>query len=306
LSIVYFRFAARAAQSRERSPLLEQLLARADDAGCVTDWRAQAFRVIAPEAKAVPPIATAALRVGSDTPSAGWVCVATPVHYEAGMSSVGMPEDGVLNLELPEADALAVDFNRVFDGAGMRLTAGRKGLLLCLFDTPLRVTSFAPEEVLGRDIWAFLPSGPDSARVRALMSEIEMWLFEHAANEQRKACSVPVISALWLWGGGPADALLPAVHGWTAGDDPLFMAFGARPEYPGAAEPGVVTIVDSPGTPGWRVAEQRWLEPAYADLRLGRLKRLDLSAGNRCFNVSARATRRFWRRSRPWWEYFHD
>jgi hypothetical protein len=166
------------------------------------------------------------------------------------------------------------------------------------------VSSSAPEEILGRDIWGYLPSGPDSARVRALTSEIEMWLFEHAVNEKRKARSVPVISALWLWGGGSTDVLLPTVHGWTAGDDPLFMAFGARSEYPGAAESGVVVIADSPGTPGWRLAEQRWLEPVNADLRSGRLKRLDLSAGNRSFSVSAHGTRRFWRRARPWWEYF--
>lgn len=294
----------RAAQSRERSPLFEQLLARADAAVRVTDWRAQAFRVIAPEADLLPPVATAALCACSGTVSAAWVCVATPVHYVAGMSSVGMPADGILNLEQHEADALAADFNRVFSGAGIRLKAGPNGLLLCLFDTPLGVSSSAPEEMLGRDIWAYLPSGPDSARVRALMSEIEMWLFEHGVNERRRERSVPVISALWLWGGGAANALLPAVHGWTAGDDPLFMAFGARPEYPGAAEPGVVVIADVPGTPGWRLAEQRWLEPANADLRSGRLKRLDLSAGNRCFSVSARGTRRFWRRARPWWEYF--
>jgi len=303
LSIVYFRFAARQPFVPERAPLLEQWLARADAAASVADWRAQAFRIISPQTERTPPIATAALHAGARAARGAWVCVATPVHLIAGVSSVSMPPDGILDLDPAEADALAEDFNRVFDGAGMRLVRGRDSLLLCSFDTPLRVTAPAPEEVLG-DIWEFLPRGEDAARVRRLMSEIEMWLFEHAVNEHRRMRAAPVITALWLWGGGAADLSLPAVHGWTAGSDPLFAAFEVRAQYPPAAGPGVVVLADWPGTAAWREAQQRWLEPAIADLRSGRLQRLDLSAGRRCFSVSARGRWRFWRRTRPWWESF--
>ncbi len=301
MSTVFFRFPSRAPLIRERAPLLEQLLARADAPVRVTDWRAQAFRLIAPDAD-VPPVATAALGTGSSTPTGAWAFVATPVHFVAGMSSVSMDADGILELGQAEADALVADFNRVFAGAGMRLGRGREGLLLCIFDAPLRVTTTAPEEMLGRDVWAFLPRGADAAQVRRLMTEIEMWLYEHALNEHRRARAAPVISGLWLWGGGATDRALPAVQGWTAGDDPLFMAFARRSEYAGAAGSGVVSVSDWPGAPGWHSLEKRWLAPAAADLRSGRLKRLDLSAADRCFSVSARATWRFWRRARPWWE----
>lgn len=309
MSTVYFRLAARAPIALERAPLLEGLLARADAEGRVTDWRAQAFRVIAREAGAMPPIAAAALRAASQGTAArglpgAWGCVATPVHLQAGLSRVCMAADGILELDPAEADALVADFNRVFSGAGMQLVRGRENLLLCIFDAPLRVTTIDPQEVLGQDLWAFLPGGADAPRLRRLMSEIEMWLHEHTVNADRRARAQPPISGLWLWGEGAADTPLPTVQGWAAGNDPLFAAFGNASQYPIAAGAGVVVIADLPGTAAWREAEQRWLLPAIAELRAGRLKRIDLSLGQRCFSVSARGRWRFWRRPRPWWEAF--
>ena len=266
--------------------MLEQLLARADPPVRVTDWRADAFRIIAPRQR-VPAVATAALHASSAAQPGVWVFVATPVHWLAGMSSVNMPPDGLLSLGPAEAGALAADFNRQFGGAGTRLEVGREAELLCVFDTPLRVETSAPEELLHHDVWSSMPRGPDAARVRRLMSEMEMWLFDHAVNESRRRREAPAISGLWLWGGGAADEQLPAVDGWTAGNDPLFAAFAAQAHYPASprsgvsAGSGVVVIAEWPGSPAWREAERRWLAPAVEDLRSAGVKRLDLSAGAR-------------------------
>jgi hypothetical protein len=301
LSIVFFRFGMRGPAPPKRAPLLEVLLARAGAAQELTDWRVRAFHVIAPEL-AMPPVASAALCA---VPGGGgsFVFIATPVHVIAGMRSTSMPADGILDLEPAEADALAGDFNQVFLGAGVRLVRGLGSLLLLLFDVPLRVATLAPEEVLGRDLLACMPRGVDAARVRRLMSEIEMWLHEHAVNQHRRARAAPPITGLWLWGGGTTDLSLPAVHGWTAGSDPLFTAFQMHPQDAAAAS-GVVVIADSPGTAAWARAEQEWLEPAMAALRAGRVRQIELSAGHQCFSVSGRRMWRFWRRPRPWWEFF--
>jgi hypothetical protein len=69
---------------------------------------------------------------------------------------------------------------------------------------------------------------------------------------------------------------------------------------------GVVTVPDWPGSPAWRDVEQNWLGPALADVRAGRLASIELSARRRCRRLNARALRRFWRRSRPWWETLID
>jgi hypothetical protein len=304
LSTVYFRFAEGEPVARERAPLLERLLVRADAAAAVTDWRADAFRCIAPDVEDPPPVAAAALHAAPNAAGGAWVFVATPVHLVAGMSSVSLPADGVLQLEPAEADALVADFNRTFGGAGVQLVRGRGEVMLCTFDSRLEVVTTAPEDARGRDLWAQLPRGADSGRVLGLMSEVEMWLYPHPANAARAARGLPVISGLWLWGGGAVDTALPAVRGWTAGHDPLFAAFAAEPRYPKGAGAGVAVIESSPGTSGWRHVEQDWLRPALGDLGAGFLERLELSRGSRCFSVSARAARRFWRRPRPWWEFF--
>lgn len=309
MSTVYLRITARGPVAHTRAPLLERLLARAERRDEAGDWRARAFRLIAGEGMPAPPAASVALAAcGGAGASGGWVYLATPVHLLAGTSRVSLEAAGVLDLDAAEADELAADFNRVLGGAHAhaRLVRGRGNLLLCLFDAPLRAITSAPEQAVGQDLWGHLARGADAPRLRSLSSEIEMWLFAHALNERRRARSAPTVSALWLWGGGPADAGFPALQGWTAGDDPLFASFASETRYPGAARCGVITVKDWPGTDAWRGAEERWLAPALADLKAGRLESLEVSAGSSCFSSSRRTARRFWRRPRPWWETLLD
>ena len=305
MSIHYFRFTRRGAGSPQRAPLLERLLARADTSTVVTDWRADAFRLIAPQS-AMPGVGAAALCAEQGLIDAASVFIATPVHYLAEMSNVRLAAHGILSLSRAEADALAADFNRVWHDAGIRLVSGRSQTprapdLFCVTDRVLDAVTRDPEDVLDRHIEDYLPAGPDAPRLRRLMSEIEMWLFEHAVNRTRAADAAPAVNGLWLWGGGPALASLPPVEGWTAGEDPFVTAFGTRRAVPAS---GVVVIDAEPGTDAWRDAESRWLERSFADLRAGRIARLDLSAGDRCYSVRGRWNWRPWRRRRPWWEFF--
>ena len=237
MSTHYFRFTHRGAGDRQRARLLEGLLARADAPAVVTDWRADAYRIIAPKARAMPGLGAAALCAELGSVDAASVFIATPVHYIAEMSNVRLASDGILSLSRPEADTLAADFNRVWHDTGIRLIATRMGTshLFCVADRALHAETRDPEDVLDRHIAEYLPAGADAPRLRQLMSEIEMWLFEHAVNRTRIANAAPPISGLWLWGGGPALASLPPVEGWTAGTDVFFNAFGARPESLSAA-----------------------------------------------------------------------
>jgi hypothetical protein len=301
VSSQYCRFVVRGA-SRCRAPLLERLLARADGWVPVADWRADAFRVIAPQAACMPAVAAAVLCADRGAVSAAWVCVATPVHYVAEMTTVRLPGDGMLSLTPAAAETLASDFNRVWKGSGICMTATRSGQLLGIFDRAFEVVARDPEDVLDRHIEEFLPTGVDSAPLRQLISETEMWLFEHEANRARSELGLPAINGLWFWGGGAPIASLPTVRGWAAGDDLFFNAVGFQrtEEIPR----GVVTAACIPGSDQWREVESRWLRPALDQLRAGKIQRLQISAADRCFTLTARALRRFWRRSKPWWESF--
>jgi hypothetical protein len=304
VSTHYFRFTRRGAVNPQRAPLLERLLARADGSLEVADWRADAFRLIAPTMTAMPGVGAAALRADLGAVDAAWALLATPVHYVAEMSNVRLPADGILSLRLPEAEALAADFNRIWNDAGIRLLAGRRADLYCVADHTLDAVTHDPTEVLDGRIENHLPAGAAGARLRRLMSEMEMWLFEHAVNRARAANAEAPVNGLWLWGGGPALVSLPPVDGWAAGDDPFFNAFAGQPESSPSAVSCVLATAVEPGSAEWRPIESQWLEHSVADLRSGRIVRLNLSAGRRCFSVGARWNWRQWRRQRPWWEYF--
>jgi hypothetical protein len=316
VSSQYFRFVLRAG-ARRRVSLLEQLIARADAWTPVADWRAEAFRVIAPQAACMPAVAAAALCADRGAVAAAWVCAATPVHYVAEMSNVRLPADGMLSLRAAEAETLASDFNRVWTGSGIRLTAARSAQLFCIFDRALEVVTRDPEDALDRHIEEFLPAGEDAARLKQLISETEMWLFEHEVNRARTESNLPTINGLWFWGGGAPLASLPILPGWAAGDDFFFNAWAVRRDqkFPGGGveaggveaggdQGGVVVAACAPGSIQWQAVESRWLRPAIDRLRARRISRLLISAADRCFTVTARGLRRFWRRSRPWWESF--
>ena len=88
---------------------------------------------IAPQAGGMPAVAAAALCADRGAVGAAWVCAATPVHYEAGMSSVRLPADGMLSMTPAGAENLAADFNRVWKGSGIRMTAGPLGAAFLYF-----------------------------------------------------------------------------------------------------------------------------------------------------------------------------
>jgi hypothetical protein len=233
-----------------------------------------------------------------------WVCVATPVHLSAGMTQVTFPTDGVLQLEPAEAAALAADFTDVFDGAGVRLLTAPAGALLCVFDRALDVVTHDPEAAVGQDVFGFQPSGSDAPQLRRLASEIEMWLFDHAVNRRRTERGLLAITGLWFWGGGPLGARVLALPIWAAGQDVFFAAFGDAAELAGQSGSGVVVANQCPGSAAWPEIERRWLQPAVAELRAGRLEQIHVSAGWRRFTITRGLSLRFWRRARPWWDYF--
>ncbi len=313
MSTHFYRFAL-GAHHPQRSRLLEGLLARADGCSAVMDWRRDAFGAIAPKSTCMPGVGAAALYADRGAVDDASVFMATPVHYVAEMNNVRLPQDGILSLLPAEAAALAVDFNRVWNDAGIRMLAGRDAGLFCAIDAALDAMTRDPEDVLDRHIESYLPSGAAAPRLRQLMSEVEMWLFEHAVNRTRLSAGAAAVNGLWLWGGGPALRSLPAVDGWAVGEDPFFRAFAAQPERFRAqgsgwtarapSSSGVAVIAAVPGTDAWRDVESRWLERSVADLTSGRIARLDLSAGNRVFSVGPRWKWRLWRRRRPWWESF--
>jgi hypothetical protein len=276
----------------------------------VTDWREDAFRMVASLQGSMPGLAATTLAAIAPAPCTGenpstiaWVMFATPTHYVPEMSNVRLAQDGILTLTAKQAQALAVDFNRVWHDAGIHLRAADSGVLFVLWDRPLTVVTRDPEDMRDSHLHHYFPSGKDAGPLRQLMSEIEMWLFDHPVNRVRLQAGSAAITGLWLWGGGPPIAARPDVDGRGAGDDPFFASLMRRGENNGS-DSAVIVAADEPGSDAWRDIEANWLTPGIEQLRDGRLTRIDLSAGSTAFQVTARRSWRFWQRPQPWWEYF--
>jgi hypothetical protein len=311
----YLRFNSRAAGELKRAPLLERLLARADPAPAGGDWRADAYGALAASAP-MPGIAAARFfslhrqtRVSNDpapappqpaaTSSGAWLYLATPLHYLAELSNVRLNPAGILTLEAAESASLARDFNRLWSDSAFRLEAVGP-TLFCRTQRALNAAQCDPERALGRHIEEFLPTGEHAGTLKRLMSEMEMWLFDHEVNRARARRMVPPISGLWLWGGGATLHSLPATRHGAAGDDVFFSAFAAERTQP----ENVIVVQDVPGTEAWRSVQSHWLQPALDDLQRGVIVRLDLSSDARCWHLGRHWRRRLFRRGKPWWEYF--
>jgi len=296
--------AADAAAPLCRAPLFERLLAGADAHRTVLDWRREAFAGIAAGGEAYPGPCAAALYRACGAVDAAAAFLATPVEYRPTMSSVQLAPGGVLRLDGAQASQLAQDFNRIFAGGEQRLAASAEGALFCLFDRAVAASTHDPWEAQGLDIGAFQAAGADGPRLRRLMSEMEMWLFEHAVNRERARRGQAALGGLWLWGGCAPPPRPPRLTGWAAGADVLFGALDRQTEFPRDGRSGVVVLDAPPGSAAWRGAEERWILPAIEALGAGTLGRIAVSAGRRLAGIRAGHRLRFWRRRRPWWESF--
>jgi hypothetical protein len=253
--------------------------------------------------------------------------IATPVHLVAGIDRLHWPADPVVALRGAEASELAAGFNSTLgDGGGdeLELRALDDGsLLLGGLRAPDAQTHDPRGPLVPDGVVGMLPSGPGAPALRALMSEIEMWLHGHPVNVARERRGERVISTLWLWGGGAAlDPEALATSGSAVGGRAAATAIqGTRVL---ASDVGVRALAaaagvrcddlppDSSAVLGERdtvraiaivddgAAGRSWIAAAVAALRAGRLAALTLMAADRAVGVTPADRLRIWRPARGW------
>jgi hypothetical protein len=323
-----------AGAGRPALPLLETLFARARRSTLPSDWRgwlaARAARAPAGRSAADASLAqTVAAAFSAAAPAGqpgGGLWLASPVHYFAGLDSVFLHRAGLLSLEAAEQDTLVADFERVFRGSPWTLRSiGRRELLLT--GPAIAAGGADPAQFAGCDPSAGLPSGVGAATLRGLGAEMEMWLYEHPLNLERRGRGELPVTTLWLWGaqqhpGLPATAALqPPIHAQPAhlyGCDTYAEALwrlqgaAARP-LPGAfdaaaidAEADAIFLYPLLQPQGLSAAllqfEHNWLPGALRALRRRRIAVLRLLLGTHLYTLHWLDLWRLWRRRSPWWE----
>ena len=320
-----------------RLPQLETLLARARVAPLDTDWRGwlaarASRRSLAPSTPAATVAAAWEQRAEAGR-EGEQVWLATPVHYFAGLDSVHLHPAGLLRLERAEQHALAVDFARVFADSPWTLRAlDRRELLL--WGPAIAASGADPALHAGSDPSPGLPLGEGAGALRGLGAEIEMWLYEHPLNLERRSRGELPVTTLWLWGANtlfgatsalpaappalpvrPARPVRPAqLYGRDTFAEALWRLQGATIQPLPESMEGVPLdtgadhiVLLSLGQPEGLISalqqfEQHWLPGAWRALRRRRVARLTLLIGTRSYQLRWPQLARIWRARLPWWE----
>lgn len=303
------------------APALSLMLGRGEvswqPAASAHSWLAAACGL---EAQAPPLAALRLLGEGGEPADAHWLCL-DPLHLRLEEWSLVADDPARLALGAEEDAALREAVAPLLAEWGTLVAQSPGRWYLRCAAAPALETRALPEAV-GRPVDPRQPGGADGARWRRRLAEIQPLLHAHPVNRGREAAGKPVVNGLWPWGGGrlPPSALAPWQGLW--GDDPILAGIaaaagvGRRPlpeRFAPPAEPSLA-LLDGLAAPAqaldalaWRstltAIEERWLAPALAALRGGRLDEFRLVAFGEEASLDLTLTpwkaRRFWRPPQP-------
>jgi hypothetical protein len=269
--------------------------------------------------KAIPAGALSLIAANRDPGSDSWLR-ADPVHLRVMRDHVIVVPPEALTISQAEADAFCATLNQHFTGAMQVVPLDPRRWVARLFGREIELEDVPALQVAGRQ-------RPPSRGRDLEVSEIQMVLHAHAANEAREARGEPTINSLWLWGAGRAGK---PTSPWASvlADEPLAMGLAllARTRYrslhPGAAqwlqsapEDGRhLVLLDALRAPvllgdedryhtALTALEKDWFAPLVAALRAGRVGMITLHVPDGAEAVSFEAIRgdlrRFWRMAKP-------
>ncbi len=304
-----------ASDFKARAPILRQFIARADRPAspAPTDMIsriATAFR-LAPSPDGAFPVAPYTRLADGGEPDDGFWLRADPVHLVPHIRGVQLVTAEHLDLAAEEGAQLANDLGEVFTARGCRLEP-RTGTRWYLRAPRPLAASTTPLSGSGvRELRDQMPSGPDGAWLRALLTEAQLVLHDVPVNAARRARGRPPVNGLWFWGGGSLSEVAQGAPDCVWSDDPLAIGLaiaGRIAHHPlpanavrwlAGAGAGQHLVVFGAAVREMPVEafEDLWIAPLIAAMRAGELESLTLAAENATLLCGTRATmRRWWRR----------
>ncbi len=283
-------------------PLLRDWLRRGDRLPAAAPGRESVLReAFEWPGKTLPAAALTREALAGDAGDTPWLC-ADPAHVQPDLAGARMLACGSLDLDAGEAAELAAPLRPLFGDQGLllELTEPARWHLRLQRGTP--VPDFDPPAVvLGADLLAHLPAGPDGRRWRALFNEAQVILHQHPRNAQRRAAGRMTVNCIWLWGGGTLPDWVRSTQTHVVSEDPLLRALAQRAGAVQASD--VATLPELPrdahGLLDLAAADAARLAAALAAgeaaLRRGRIDAIELASGD-----GSRARLRRWHRWRFW------
>jgi hypothetical protein len=129
---------------------------------------------------------------------------AAPVHLVLQRDSFSLAAPAPLTLESDEIVALTAALNQHFEADKIQFFWHENTWFLCL-DTHPNIHTSAPDDVLNKDISAFMPSGEGATKWASFINEVQMLMFVHPVNKAREAKGMLAINSIWCYGGGQIE-----------------------------------------------------------------------------------------------------
>ncbi len=257
-----------------------------------------------------------------------WLC-ATAVHLEIRRNALILGDPAALRITTAECAAFSTMLAEHLQAESITLQAAQSdpGTWLVHCPSPQNLTTTSLSEATGRDVRPHLPKGTDSPRWCRRLTEIEMLLHAHPANNAREGRGLLPVNSVWLWGGGVMPQHRPAApppYDAVWSDDVSTRALaqhaGCRIE-PSLSRMTVSSLVggshffssDALSTPlrrgdvaAWRSAlmalERDWFSPLLAALKARELETLTVLSSNDTathrFVIRPGDLRKFWRQNK--------
>jgi len=307
-------------------PALEKLLARAQLVPLKVDtleaWLCEYFGV---DGVAIAPLT---LQADGVQPGDAYWMRADPVGISMQREQMVLQSDLALSGE--ESAQLCASLNAHFADDGLRFAAPHPQRWYLRLDKAPALQTYPLPQAVGADMHAHLPVGEDALHWHSVFNEIQMLFYEHAVNQAREQRGEPVVSGVWLWGGGKlANNLLRPVAK-VAGDSDLARAFAQAAGIPAllsadslpagwadgsgdllVVREGLRSALHSADIGKWRNAvqqfEQNYAAPILAALAAGQVEQLTLDilseGASRRFVLRRAALWKLWRLPRPLLHY---
>ena len=269
-----------------------RVLGRADRlADAEAGERAQLLRHIDLLPRGWPMAAITRQRDAGDAALHHWLR-ADPAHVRPDMTGARVMAIGELGLDHDQAQALLAPLRPLFGDLGFQLSAPVPSRWYVALPVEARLPEFStPEAVLGDDLFAHLPDGPEGRRWRALLNEAQVLLHNHPINQARTAAGQPAVNSLCFWGAGRLPDHVRSVYTAVASQDPELLSLAQLAGITGQADGP--QLLDLRQARDWSAVEQRLL-PGLREL--GRDEwALDFADGAR-FSLRASQRWRLWRR----------
>lgn len=128
---------------------------------------------------------------------------ADPVHLQPNRDQLVLFDVDITQFNDDEYDLLAKEFCAECRGDDWKIIIPNRNRWYLEFQVPLQVRTSPVDEVVGKSIDNYLPSGVDAQKIRTIFNEAQMIMHSIMAlpTLQGQVDSL-LINSLWFWGGG--------------------------------------------------------------------------------------------------------